>query len=146
MAHDKEIVQINNSVTKLKGSVRGMHFQYPPKAEIKIIKCIKGKVFDVAVDIRKNSTTFLEWHGEVLTEDNFIMLYIPQGFAHGFQTLEDNTELLYLHTEFYSPEFEGGLLYNDPILNITWPLDVADISQRDMKHPLLTDEFKGVEV
>ncbi|KKK62451.1 hypothetical protein LCGC14_3004180, partial [marine sediment metagenome] len=92
--------------------IRGMHFQYPPKAEIKLVKCVVGKVFDVAIDLRKNSPTFLQWHSEILSSKNMKIIYIPEGFAHGFQTLEDNCEILYLHSEFYSGESESGVKYN----------------------------------
>ena len=103
----KNIVQINHSLTRQKGAIRGMHFQYPPKAEAKMVKCMHDSVFDVIIDLRQGSSTFLKWHGEILSAENMKMLYIPEGFAHGFQTLEENCVLLYLHTEFYSPEYEG---------------------------------------
>src|SRR6056297_3420228 len=95
IGHEKRIININASTTNTKGSIRGMHFQYPPKAETKIVKCVKGKIFDVAVDLREGSPTFLKWHGEVLSEENMRMLYVPEGFAHGFQSLEDNVEIIY---------------------------------------------------
>ncbi len=146
IGHSKEIVNINNSITKKKGSIRGMHFQYPPKAEIKIIKCIKGAIFDVAVDIRKNSSTFLQYHSEVLSVDNMRMLYIPEGFAHGFQALNEIIEMIYYTTEFYSPEKEGGMRYNDPTIGIDWPLEVANISTKDKALPLLNNNYEGIEV
>jgi len=123
-----------------------MHFQYPPKAEIKIVKCLYGSVFDVAIDLRKNSPTLLQWHGEVLSAENKKMIYIPEGFAHGFQTLENNSELLYLHTEFYSPKYEGGIRYNDPRINIKWPLEISYISNRDNEFNLLDNNFLGISV
>ena len=144
--HGKNIVQINHSLTKQKGAFRGMHSQYPPKAEIKIVKCLRGSVFDVIIDLRKGSPTFLKWHEEILSSENMKMMYIPEGFAHGFQTLEENCELLYLHTEFYSPKHEGGVRYNDPKVGIKWPLEVRDISERDKKHPLLAEDFQGIEI
>lgn len=140
----KEIVQINHSLTVQKGAVRGMHFQNPPKAEIKFVKCIRGAVFDVVTDLRHDSPTMLQWHGEVLTAENMKMMIVPEGFAHGFQTLEENCELLYFHTEFYSPEHEGGVRYDDPAVNISWPLEVTDVSERDQNHPLLSQNFKGI--
>jgi dTDP-4-dehydrorhamnose 3,5-epimerase len=146
IGHYKQIVQINHSLTRKSGAIRGMHFQYPPKAEIKMVRCIRGSVFDVIVDLRSNSPTFLYWYGEVLSDDNLKMMYVPESFAHGFQTLEENTELLYLHTEFYSPEHEGGLRYNDPMINIAWPLEVTEISEKDQKYPLLSEEFEGILV
>lgn len=142
----KEIVNINLSFTKIKGTIRGMHFQYPPKTEIKIVKCISGSVYDVAIDLRQNSKTFLQWHGEVLSEKNEKLLYIPEGFAHGFQTLENNSEILYFVSEFYFPEYEGGVVYNDPKINLKWPLDVTNISDKDREIKLLDDDFKGIEL
>ena len=144
--HDKEIVQMNQSLTKKKGTIRGMHFQYPPKAEIKIVKCLSGSVFDVSIDLRKNSPTFLSWFGEIISAKNMKMVYIPEGFAHGFQTLEVNCEILYLHSEFYSKEHEDGIRYNDKKINIKWPLELTDISNRDKNHKLLEDSFKGLAV
>ncbi|MFX0186799.1 MAG: dTDP-4-dehydrorhamnose 3,5-epimerase [Candidatus Hodarchaeota archaeon] len=146
ISHDKEIVNINHSATKIKGSIRGMHFQNPPKAEIKIIKCIKGSIFDVAIDLRKNSPTFLKHHSEILSAKNMKMLYVPEGFAHGFQSLEDDVEMIYYTTEFYSPESENGVRYSDPKIAINWPLDVTDISEKDNNLKLLTDDFEGLEV
>lgn len=142
--HGKNIVQVNYSMTRQKGAIRGMHFQRPPKAEIKMVKCLRGSVFDVMIDLRSDSSTFLKWHGEKLSAQNMKMMYIPEGFAHGFQTLEANAELLYLHTEFYSPEYEGGVRYDDPMINISWPLEVTDISERDQNHPPLSHDFKGI--
>ena len=130
IGHYKQIVQINHSLTRKRGAVRGMHFQHPPKAEIKMVKCLRGSVFDVIVDLRRDSDTLLQWYGEVLSDDNLKMMYVPEGFAHGFQTLEEKTELLYLHTEFYSPEHEGGVRYNDPRLNISWPVEVTEVSEK----------------
>jgi dTDP-4-dehydrorhamnose 3,5-epimerase len=141
IGHTKRIVQVNNSFTKKKGTIRGMHFQFPPKAEIKIVKCIQGSIFDVAIDLRKDSPTFLKWHGEILTAENMKLMYIPEGFAHGFQTLEDNCDFLYLNTEFYSPEHEGGILYNDPKIGIEWPLKPRNISQRDKSFPNIDESF-----
>lgn len=142
----KRIVQINQSFTEKKGSIRGLHFQYPPKAEIKFVKCLHGSILDVAVDIRKNSHTFLKWHSEILSEKNLKMMYIPEGFAHGFQTLEDHCTILYLHTEFYSKDHESGLRFNDPKLSIEWPLELTEISVRDKNHKLINEDFKGIEV
>ncbi len=142
----KKIVQINQSLTERKGAVRGMHFQFPPKAEIKIIKCIRGSVFDVAIDLRKDSSTFLKWHSEILSAENMKLMYIPEGFAHGFQTLEENSELLYLHTEFYSPEHEGGIRYDDPMIDIKWSLEITEISERDETFGLIDKGFKGIEL
>jgi len=143
--HHKQIVQINHSVTKQKGAIRGMHFQKHPKAEIKIVKCIQGTVFDVIIDLRNGSDTFLKWYGKILSAENMKMMYVPEGFAHGFQTLESNCELLYFHTEFYSPEYEGGIRYDDPLINISWQSEPIDISMKDQNYPLLSQDFEGFE-
>jgi dTDP-4-dehydrorhamnose 3,5-epimerase len=142
----KPIVQVNRSLTRNKGTVRGMHFQYPPHAEVKIVSCLKGEIFDVAVDIRSGSATFLRWHGEVLSAENSKSLLIPEGFAHGFQTLSDECELLYFHTAPYAPESEGALNPVDPRVGITWPRAIAEMSDRDRLHPLVGKDFTGVLV
>ncbi|MEZ7195945.1 dTDP-4-dehydrorhamnose 3,5-epimerase [Pseudodesulfovibrio karagichevae] len=134
---EKPIAQINHSLTRAKGAVRGMHFQRQPHAEVKIVRCLRGACFDVAVDLREDSPTYLRWHGEILTGENNRALLIPEGFAHGFQTLEPDTELLYFHTDFYTPDCEGGVRHDDPALGIKWPLPVCDLSARDKNHPLL---------
>ena len=144
--HGKNIVQINHSLTRQKGAIRGMHFQYPPMAEIKMVKCLRGSVFDVIIDLRKGSPTFLKWHGEILSSENMKMIYIPEGFAHGFQTMEGNCELLYLHTEFYNPEHEGGVCYNDPKIGISWPLEASEISDKDERYSLLPQDFGGIQL
>lgn len=143
---NKEIVQANHSVTIKKGAVRGMHYQRPPKAEIKIVKCIQGAVFDVIIDLRKNSPTFCRWCGETISAKNMKMMVIPEGFAHGFQVLESKSELLYFHTQFYSPDHEGGLCFDDPAIGIKWPLEVIDVSDRDRSHPLVDSSFKGISL
>ena len=145
IGRDKSIVQINQSLTRKKGAIRGMHFQRPPMAEIKMVKCLRGSVFDVIIDLRKGSSTFLKWHGEILSAENMKMIYVSEGFAHGFQTLEEDSELLYFHTEFYSPEHEGGVRFDDPKVGIKWPLEVTDISEKDRSHPLLPSEFAGLD-
>jgi len=145
LAPGKLIEQVNHTLTVSRGSVRGMHFQRPPHAEIKFVSCLRGEVFDVAVDLRHNSPTFLRWHAEVLSAENHKTLVIPVGFAHGFQTLSDHCEMLYLHTPLYTPDAEGGLFAQDPLLAIKWPLPVVELSQRDAAHPLLSDDFKGIE-
>lgn len=146
IGHKKRIVQINHSVTTNKGAVRGMHYQNPPKAEIKIVKCLTGSVFDVIIDLRKGSKMFLKWFGETISAKNKRMMYIPEGFAHGFQTLDSDCELLYFHTEFYSPDHEGAVRFDDPLLNINWPLRPVDLSERDLNHPLLTLDYKGIDL
>ena len=142
----REIAQINHSRTSHSGAVRGMHFQFPPHAEMKMVRCLRGRVWDVAVDLRAGSPTFLHWHAEELAQDDAKMFVIPEGFAHGFQVLEPESELLYLHTAFYQPAAEGGLRYDDPRLAITWPLPPKDLSARDLSHPLLSNDFNGVAV
>ena len=142
----RSIIQINKSVTIQKGAIRGLHFQYPPYAEMKLVRCLKGKIFDVAVDLRQKSKTFLQWHVEILTPSNNKMLVIPEGFAHGFQALESESEVLYLHTAKYQAESEGGVLFNDPKLNIQWPIEYTDVSDRDKNHPLIDEHFMGLNV
>jgi len=141
---DRRIVQINHSRTAVTGAVRGMHYQRPPQAEMKLVRCLKGRVWDVAVDLRADSPTFLQWHAEEFSPANVRMMVIPEGCAHGFQVLEAGSELLYLHTEFYAPEAEGGVSCNEPRLGITWPLPVTDLSRRDSSHPPLTADFSGI--
>ena len=141
---DFNIKQINHSVTSKSGTIRGLHFQYEPNSEIKMIKCVKGSVFDVVVDIRRNSETFLKVFSIELTELNNKIIFIPKGFAHGFQALEDNTELIYLHSSLYKPSNEGALNPVDRILDITWPEDISNISEKDRNHPFITDKFKGI--
>jgi dTDP-4-dehydrorhamnose 3,5-epimerase len=144
IGHQKDWVQLNHSITRSKGSIRGMHFQLPPFREIKLVKCVKGKVFDVIVDLRKDSPTFLHHFGAELSEQNHLMMYIPEGFAHGFQTLEEDCHLIYHHSEYFTPGAESGLRYNDPALEIQWPLPVSVISERDRQHTLIDDHFKGI--
>lgn len=142
----RKIVQINHSLSRGKGTIRGLHTQKFPCAEMKIVRCIKGRVFDVAVDIRAGSKTFLQWHGEILSPDNGKALVVPEGFLHGFQVLENDTELLYLHTEFYKPELELGYRYDDPLIGIDWPLPVSMVSEKDKNHSLIKTEFTGLTV
>jgi dTDP-4-dehydrorhamnose 3,5-epimerase len=142
----KQIIQINHSVTGQKGTIRGMHYQLPPASETKIIRCIQGKVFDVMVDIRAGSPTFKQWYGVELSKDNMRMVYIPEGFAHGFQTLTDNTELIYHHSAFYTQDLERGLRFNDVALSIKWPLPVGSISPKDQSYPLIDNNFKGIKI
>jgi len=141
----KPIAQINHTATLRQGTVRGLHFQQPPHSEMKLVSCLRGEVWDVAVDIRSGSPTFLHWHGVRLSAENCRALLIPEGFAHGFQTLTDGVELLYCHSAAYCAESEGGLHPGDPKLAIDWPLPVTEMSDRDQSHPFLTDDFKGVQ-
>jgi dTDP-4-dehydrorhamnose 3,5-epimerase len=141
---ERRIVQVNLSRTSTVGAVRGLHFQRPPHAEMKLVRCLRGRVWDVMVDLRAGSPTFLHWHAQELSPESGLMMVIPEGFAHGFQALEADSEMLYLHTAFYTPEAEGGLQCQDPRLAIAWPLPVRDLSARDQNHPLLTPEFSGI--
>ena len=142
----KHIAQINHSFTLKQGTVRGMHFQRPPCAETKIVTCLRGEVWDVAVDVRRGSPTFLSWHGEILSARNCRSLYIPEGFAHGFQTLTDDCAMLYMHTEPFNQASEAALSIVDPRLAIDWPLPVTGLSPRDKDHAPITDDFSGIPV
>ena len=142
----RHIVQINRSLTRAPGSVRGLHFQYPPHAEMKLVRCTRGRVLDVAVDIRVGSPTYLKWEGCELSADNALMFAIPEGFAHGFQVLEPDSELVYLTTSAYQPKAEGGIRPDDPAIGVRWPLPVSGLSDRDLAHPLLGSDFRGVKL
>ena len=141
---NRRIIQVNHSRSVKVGTLRGMHFQKSPHAEMKFVRCIKGEVWDVAVDLRKGSSTFLHWHATKLSSSNMFMMVIPEGFAHGFQVLEAESELLYLHTAPFVPEAEGGLHYRDPRLAINWPLPVTDLSFRDDELAVLKKDFHGI--
>jgi dTDP-4-dehydrorhamnose 3,5-epimerase len=140
----RKIVQINHSCTEAIGAVRGLHFQRAPHAEMKLVRCLKGKVWDVAVDLRPGSPSYKCWYAQELSPQNTYMMVIPEGFAHGFQVLEVGSELLYLHTAFYKPEVEGGVRHDDPALGITWPMPVTDISARDSSHAYMDTSFRGI--
>lgn len=142
----RRVVQINHSMTRRVGAVRGLHFQRPPHAEMKLVQALRGKVWDVAVDLRAGSPTFLRWHAEQLSPGGRKMLVIPEGCAHGFQVLEPDSELLYFHTAPYCKELEGGGAFNDPMLRIKWPLEAVDISERDLHHPSLGPDYSGIEL
>lgn len=142
----KPIAQVNHTFTEKIGTVRGMHFQYPPFSEMKLVSCIRGEVFDVAVDLRVGSPTFLCWHMERLSADNRRALLLPEGFAHGFQTLTNDVELLYCHSAAYNPASDAGLRPNDVHLGIDWPLDITEISARDADHPPIDEDFEGVQL
>ena len=125
------IAQANVAFNNVAGTLRGMHFQYPPKAETKIVRCTRGAILDIIVDLRPESSTYLQSVPVELNEDNGRALYVPERFAHGYQTLDDRTETSYHVGEFYAPETEGGLAYDDPRLGLEWPLPVAVISEKD---------------
>ena len=142
----RRIVQINQSRTSKVGAVRGMHYQRPPNAEMKLIRCIQGRIWDVAIDLREGSPTFLKWHAEELNPENTRMVVIPEGCAHGFQVLESDSELLYLHTAFYKHENEDGVAHDEPQVAINWPLPVEDISERDLGFTSIPTNFLGVKL
>jgi dTDP-4-dehydrorhamnose 3,5-epimerase len=139
-----QVEQINISRTDAVGAIRGMHFQRKPHTEMKLIRCIKGKIWDVAVDLRKGSDTYLQWYAMELSAKDCTMFVVPEGCAHGFQVLEPESELLYLHTANYSAESEGGVRFDDPLVSIRWPLPVSDVSDRDKSHPFLQSSFSGL--
>lgn len=134
---ETSFVQANISTNARAGTVRGMHFQREPSAEIKLVRCTKGAIYDVIVDMREGSQTYLRWFGAELSEDNGLTMYVPKGFAHGYQTLSDGAAAFYMVSAFYAPESEGGLRFDDPKLSIRWPRVIADISDKDAKWPLL---------
>lgn len=142
----KPIAQINQTLTSSQGTVRGLHYQNPPHAEMKLVTCLRGEIWDVALDVRANSPTFLHWHAEKLSADNGNALLIPEGFAHGFQTLTDNVELLYLHSENHESRAEAGINPSDPMLAIDWPFPIGEISQKDARRAMLATGFKGVSL
>lgn len=142
----KNIQQINVSLTRRQGTVRGLHYQLPPYTETKIIRCLQGSVFDVAVDLRADSPTFLQYHGEILSAERHNIMVIPDGFAHGFQALEEDCQLLYLHTAIYQPASESGIVYNDPSIAIAWPLPVHSLSERDKSLPTVPKHFEGIRI
>lgn len=139
----RAIAQINRTRTQTRGTVRGLHFQYPPHAECKYVTCLSGKVFDVAMDLRAGVSTYGQWFGVELSGEAHNALIIPEGFAHGFQTLSDDVEMLYLHSAAYNGEAEGGINALDETLDINWPAEVTQLSGRDEALPALRD-FKGV--
>lgn len=143
---NKELVQLNHSFNIKQGTVRGLHYQKMPFTESKLIRCIQGKVFDVAVDIRQNSSTYLQYFSIELGSDNMNAIFIPNGFAHGFQTLEENTSLIYHHSEYYTPEADAGIRYDDPGINIKWPLPVVNLSKKDKQYPFLDEKFKAIVI
>ena len=130
-----DAVQANISYNKLKGTLRGMHFQRAPHEETKFIRCTKGAILDVIIDLRPDSETYMQWLGVELTAENYKMLYVPRGFAHGFQTLAPDTEIFYIVSAAYAPQSEGGVRYNDPQFGIEWPLPVSTISDKDANWP-----------
>lgn len=146
MGFTDPINQINLTVTKRMGTVRGLHFQHPPHAEIKVVSCLRGRIFDVGVDLRRDSPTFLQWRGAILSGENHTSLLVPHGFAHGFQTLEPDCELLYLHSAPHTPEAEDGLHPMDPALAISWPLEIAELSEKDRGRAFIARDYLGISL
>lgn len=139
------VVQANISWNKKRGTLRGMHYQVPPYEEVKLVRCSRGSIYDVIIDLRKGSPTYKQWLGVELTADDYKLLYVPGGFAHGFQTLEDDTETVYQVSQFYTPGAEAGLRWDDPTFNINWPLEVQVISEKDRNWPDYQPSFLGEE-
>jgi len=129
---DSQVVQANLSFNKERGTLRGMHYQRAPHQESKLVRCIHGSIFDVVVDLRRDSPTYLKWFGTTLSAENRRALFVPKGFGHGYQTLEDNTEVLYLVSEYYEPGAGGGARYDDPLVGIEWPLPATNVSEQDL--------------
>lgn len=142
----QHFVQANHSGTHGKGVIRGMHFQNSPHCEVKLVKCVQGAIFDVIIDVRKDSPTFLQWYGAELSADNKTMMYVPAGFAHGFQSLSDYSEITYMVSAFYNKESEGGVKYDDAKVNIEWPLPVSLVSDKDQAIPLIDESFIAVSL
>lgn len=135
---DIDIVQSNISLNERAGIVRGMHFQKAPHAEIKLVRCTRGAIFDVIVDIRKDSATYGQWFGAELSEENGLLMVVPKGFAHGYQALTDGATAFYMVSTAYAPSAEGGLRHDDPDIGIKWPLEVTDVSEKDRCWPLIS--------
>jgi len=140
----KPVSQINHTFTKKKGTFRGLHFQKNPFTEIKLVSCLRGEIWDIAVDLRTNSSTFLQWHAEILSSENCKSLLIPEGFAHGFQTLTEDCELLYFHSEPYASNSEVGIRFDDPILKIKLPIEISEISFKDKSYIFLDRQYSGI--
>lgn len=140
------VAQINRTWTAYKGTIRGMHYQNPPNAETKLVICLRGAIWDVAVDVRAQSSSLLDWHGETLSAENRRAMLVPKGYAHGFQTLTDDVELIYCHSQAYTPAAETGLHPLDERLAIPWPLPMSMLSTRDSNHPPIGETFSGVMV
>jgi dTDP-4-dehydrorhamnose 3,5-epimerase len=128
-------VQVNNALSRRKGTLRGLHYQLDPAAEVKMVRCIRGAIWDVILDLRPGSATFGQWYGAELNHDNRLMMYVPKGFAHGLITLCDDSEVIYLVSEFYAPDQERGIRWNDPHFAIAWPAAPAEISDKDAAWP-----------
>tara|TARA_B100000809_G_scaffold96015_1_gene94602 strand:+ start:163 stop:729 length:567 start_codon:yes stop_codon:yes gene_type:complete len=145
MGLSSEFIQVNNSLTGSKGTIRGMHYQLEPSAEVKIVRCIRGSLYDAIIDLRPDSSSFCKWFGSELSAENRQMMYVPKGFAHGFLTLEDNTETFYFASNSYSPDLERGIRFDDPYFGIEWPIPVTESSQKDKSCPDFDPELHGVD-
>lgn len=144
---DTVFIQDNHSFSATKGTLRGLHYQKDPKAQTKLVRCTKGSIFDVAIDIRKESPTYGEWYGLELSEENKKQLLVPKGFAHGFMTLTDDVEVQYKVDELYSPENDRGIIWNDPEIGIEWPINIQPVlSAKDEKAPLLKDADNNFKI
>jgi dTDP-4-dehydrorhamnose 3,5-epimerase len=140
------IVQVNFTSTLRKGTVRGFHYQHPPEAELKYIRCLRGSIYDVALDLRQNSDTFLHSYAQILSEDNNTSFLLPPGVAHGYQSLTNNVELLYFHSEQYNPNCEDGVNPLDPRIKVKWPEEISNVSKNDIERPYISNTFKGVNI
>ena len=137
--------QINNSLTERRGTLRGMHYQLSPSAEVKVVRCISGSLYDVILDLRPDSPTYGKWFGETLSAENRLMMYAPKGFAHGFITLEENAEAIYLVSDPYAPDLERGVRFNDPAFDIEWPIEPVEVSEKDRSWPDFDREWHGID-
>lgn len=142
---ESRFVQVNNSLSTTRGTLRGMHYQLGDSAEVKIVRCIRGKVWDAIIDLRPDSPTYSKWFGAELSDENRRMMYVPRGFAHGILTLTDHAELLYLVSNFYAPSAERGIRWNDQAFAIDWPIRPTEISQKDGAWPDFNAEYHGIE-
>ena len=142
---EAHFAQVNNSFSTKKGTLRGLHYQLPPAAEVKVVRCVRGAFWDVIVDLRSDSPTFKKWFGAELTAENRTMMYVPRGFAHAILTLTNEAEAIYFVSTFYSPEQERGVRWNDPAIGIEWPIQPAEISPKDASWPDLDPEFHALE-
>lgn len=138
-------VQINNSLTARKGTLRGLHYQLPPAAEVKVVRCVRGALWDAIVDLRPDSPTYMKWHAAELSAENRLMMYVPRGFAHAILTLTDDVEAIYLVSDFYAPEQERGLRWDDAAFAIEWPITPVEISPKDARWPDFDPVFHGIE-
>ena len=142
----KPVAQINHTFTNKRGVVRGLHYQKPPHSEMKLVNCLRGEIWDVVIDLRANSPTFMKWHAEVLSKENGCALIIPEGCAHGFQVLSEGAELIYCHSEPYAKASEGGLNALDPLFGIPWPISISERSEKDSLHQFINSTYTGISL